>query len=204
MNINKYLKINLSFVVFLFVSLFSGLIFKSTLFLFCLFFHELGHLIMIIFLKQRIKQFEITGFGMIINAHFEIQPLRKGLIYSGGLIFTFFLQIIFSLFNLKELMNINLSILFINLLPIPPLDGFNILVCIFEIFFDEEYSLDVCLDISIIVVVLLLIIFLLTKIYFILFLITFSVSKIFKYQSTKKIMYLKRYLKLIPHKQISV
>ena len=204
MNINRCIKINFSFVVFLLVSLFSGLILKSTLFILCLIFHELGHLFFIKIFKQKIRRLEITGFGLIISANFEIQPLRKGLIYSGGLIFSLFLEAIFLVFNLELLKNINLLIIIINLIPIPPLDGFNILKTFFELLFDEEYSLDLSLDISIIAIVLTIILFFLTKQIFLICIVTFSLSKLIKYKSLKKIIYLKNFLKLNPHKQIAV
>ena len=69
MNINKYIKINFSFIIFLLVSLFSGLILKSTLFIICLIVHEIGHILLIKFFNQNLNKLIIV----VINAEYYMK-----------------------------------------------------------------------------------------------------------------------------------
>ena len=150
----KKFKIDYSFMLFLSLVILSPkqfIVFKVFL---ALLFHEIGHLFFIYLFKIKIKELKLSIFGFFINLENNKFSFYKDLlIYSGGILFNLILLI----FNNSELNKICLYLILINLLPIYPLDGFNIIKTLVCYFFPYYYSLKVITILSIIMNIFLLI-----------------------------------------------
>lgn len=102
-----------------------------------IFLHELGHILVASIFKIKINRIVLTGMGLFMDAETNDLSFIRGIIfYLSGLIINLIL-----LFFLKEnLKKINLFILIINLIPIYPTDGYNILNSIISYFFPYKIS----------------------------------------------------------------
>lgn len=141
----KSLKIRINWTTFIFI--FIIFLFKQfkwyLYFLFYICIHECGHIIVAILLKYKIKEINVIPFG--INMKILASKTYNKVIYRGTLenIKNIVIEMAGPLVNLIVLLlemkfnknihiiYINLIILFINLLPIHPLDGGRILKDIF-------------------------------------------------------------------------
>lgn len=122
------MKINYSFIFLLIFSLYTGYFDKLLIFFLCLIFHELGHIIFIIIYNIKIKKIYLYAYGFTMkldDIKFDnIKKNQKILVFSGGILINLFLFIIFYKNDFGEN---NLLLFSFNLLPIYPLDGYNIL-----------------------------------------------------------------------------
>lgn len=122
------MKINYSFIFLLIFSLYIGYIDILLIFLLCLILHEIGHIIFIIIYRIKIKKINLYayGFSMLLDEmQFDsIKKYQKIIVFSGGLIVNLLLLIIFYKNTFGKY---NLFLFLFNLLPIYPLDGYNIL-----------------------------------------------------------------------------
>lgn len=152
----KEFKIDFSFwllIVLVFFSPKQIYIFKLILCLMC---HELGHLLLVWLFRYRIKSLHLSIVGFMLKLEKIKQEFWKDLlIYSGGIIVNLACYLLISDYDFK---NISLILLIINLLPIYPLDGFNILRTLFSYFFPYYYVLNITTIFSIIINVLVFII----------------------------------------------
>lgn len=138
------IKIHYSLALLGFAFLFTGFYFEILIFFFVIFMHELGHYFVASAFKQKIDHLTFTVLGGILKV--EMGPLsriKQILIYSAG-IFVNLLLLFISRFlpdsYLKKLLfNYNLLLIIFNLLPIYPLDGFQILQVILS-FFDSPFK----------------------------------------------------------------
>lgn len=180
-----------------------------------LFFHDLGHILIMIKYKIRINKITIFPFGSIIdtNIKYNEKSYIKFLIAFGGVIFQLFLYFIFYyLFRLgiifridyQIFMRYNLMIILFNLLPIIPLDGSKILESILELFIPYKIVLYFEVFISLIFVSVL---FFKSFLSLDLIIITiFLLYKTYEYLFNIKYIYykfrLERYLNRINYKKI--
>lgn len=122
------MKINYSFIFLLIFSLYTGYFKQLSLFVLCLLIHELGHILFIILFNVKIKKFNLSFYGGILeldnNQYNNLEKYKKVLIYLGGILFNFIFYLIFKKYSFS---NYHLILLIFNLLPIYPLDGYNIL-----------------------------------------------------------------------------
>lgn len=134
------LEIEWLFLVVLLVFLFSSKI-KEVLFSFFIcylfiVFHEFSHMFVASILGKDVEKFKVTLSGVCIefkkekyklinNKKCKNNNLRNILIYLAGPISNIALARIF--YNNKMICQINLFLAFVNLLPLFPLDGYNIL-----------------------------------------------------------------------------
>lgn len=152
----KFFKINIEFeIIFLivfFVFIFSNTV-KKILFSFYIcylfiIFHELAHLTIAIIFGKDIERFKFSLSGVCIefkkkrfdlSSKFKtkIENLEEVILYFAGPISNIILAYIFS--DNRMIYEINIVFALINLLPIFPLDGYNILDNILE-FFDVKYK----------------------------------------------------------------
>ena len=159
MNISK-LKINYLTYLFIIMFLFSG--FKNNLILlFIVFlFHEMGHLFFIWIFKINIISMEILPFGGVIKLDNLINyPLTKRfLVASGGIIFQLLLLLLNAFIIKSNLIEkYNLMFLFINIVPVIPLDGnklFQILLSNYVSYYISLISSYVVSIISILFIVI--------------------------------------------------
>lgn len=98
------------------------------------FMHELAHILVALVLKVDIKEIELLPIGM--NAKYEnnISKYKELFISLAGPLASFLFSICFKNATFAQ---INLSIAFLNLVPIYPFDGGRILRCFLKIIFGD-------------------------------------------------------------------
>ncbi len=119
--------------------------------IFVLFFHELGHIFFLSLYKIKIDSFKISILGGFIETKIDLKLYQELLIYSGGIIF----NIILLAFPL--LSKYSLFIIIFNILPIYPLDGYNILKSILAYFISYNKAIYISYLLSIFIVIILII-----------------------------------------------
>lgn len=145
-----YIKIDILFIIAMFVfflSLKLRVFFSS--FLVCymfIIFHESCHMFVGTVLGKSIDTFNISLFGVSVSfnkTRYEINKkknineyIREIIIYIAGPLSNFILAIIFN--NIKFVFDINIFLGILNLIPIYPLDGYNILKNLLLINFKEN------------------------------------------------------------------
>lgn len=121
------MKINYSFWLLIIYSLFLGYFKELLIMLLCLLVHELGHYIIVLIFKLKINYFNISLFGGEMNVSINhLSNIKKLILYLNGIVFNLLLLLMALIMNFDTLQKFNILIIIINLLPIFPLDGFNI------------------------------------------------------------------------------
>src|SRR5690554_6856259 len=144
-------KIHVFTQIYLLISLFSGFFYEVITLYICLLVHEMGHYIMIKIFKKEIKLLEISPFGGILylDKCQNDKNYKELLIYLGGPIASLLLYFIFKYLNVNELLlRSSIYILVLNLLPIIPLDGARVLMCIKQYFLSFRKVLYVIVYLS--------------------------------------------------------
>ena len=147
-------------IVLFFVLVIISLQFKKIfLFLFISLIHELSHLTACLIFKVKVKKIKILPFGFQMDIeNIENQPcIKQVLIYFAGPL-SFFINLIWiSLFyrnnlltsiNYNFLTTINFVTFIVNLLPISPLDGFNVLKGFLQMIFPYKKALKISMIVS--------------------------------------------------------
>ncbi len=137
------IRIHYSLALFGFVFLFTGFFREFLLFFLVIFAHELGHFLVARLFKQRIEHLTYTVLGGILKMEMtEISRFKQLLIYSAGIFVNLLLFLILKTLpdsQFKKLFaNYNLLLICFNLLPIHPLDGFQIFQVLLS-FFNSPY-----------------------------------------------------------------
>ena len=141
------LEIEILFIIVIFISIFSSTFFDYILNYFICYsfilFHELSHMFMASVFGKEIDIFKFSISGVNIKFKEEsnkknINILKEILIYIVGPFSNVFLAMLLK--NNIMIFQMNLFLAFINILPIYPLDGYNILRNIFYIFFSKKKS----------------------------------------------------------------
>ena len=141
------LEIEILFIIVIFISIFSSTFFDYILNYFICYsfilFHELSHMFMASVFGKEIDIFKFSISGVNIKFKEEsnkknINILKEILIYIVGPFSNVFLAKLLK--NNIMIFQMNLFLAFINILPIYPLDGYNILRNIFYIFFSKKKS----------------------------------------------------------------
>ena len=215
-NIWHLFNIHLSTYFLVLSFLLTGLIKNIILIYFIVLFHELGHIFIIKLLGYKILQVDIYPSGGITKIDKKINTkISHDLLIS---VFGIFFQIIlyFAFYFLYYLsfirsstydlfLTYNTIILIFNLLPIIPLDGYQLLRSIWEMFFPFKKAFNISFVISIVSILL----FITYNQFFSLnnyLIISFLIYKIvyecknFKYQSAR--FELERYLNELPYSKI--
>ena len=122
---------------------FTGFFREFLLFFLVIFAHELGHFLVARLFKQRIEHLTFTVLGGILKMEMtEISRFKQLLIYSAGIFVNLLLFLILKTLpdsQFKKLFaNYNLLLICFNLLPIHPLDGFQIFQVLLS-FFNSPY-----------------------------------------------------------------
>lgn len=160
----KFSKVNIEFeIVFLIV--FLVFIFSNTIrkilfsFYMCylfIIFHELAHLTIALLFGKEIENFKFSLSGVCIelkkkrfdlkgNKRLKKENIEEIILYLAGPISNIILAYIFN--NNKMICEINIAFAIINLLPIFPLDGYNILDNLLELFSMRLKKREVILEI---------------------------------------------------------
>ena len=191
-NICSKINFSYTFVLVIFLSLISGLFWEIFSLFTIIIVHELGHIIMSVKYKWRIKKVDITMCGGFITYDDVIdKPFKEELIValSGIIMQSILFLLIYILFS-KSIINSNTflmfkkyhySILIFNILPIIPLDGSKILNIFFNMFFSYKKSLILSNLVSVITIFISIFIFIALRLkleYSYLMIICFIISKV--------------------------
>ena len=126
-------------------------------------FHEIGHIVMSKILKVKIDKPRFNFFGYSSKMNNDKFLYKVIVLLSGPIINFIFSGIVYNLkidYNLRmAIFYMNLFLGIVNLFPILPLDGGNILKIIFEQSLGFEKSTRICLMISKIILVMLSLIY---------------------------------------------
>lgn len=160
----KFSKVNIEFEI-VFIIVFLVFIFSNTIrkilfsFYMCylfIIFHELAHLTIALLFGKEIENFKFSLSGVCIelkkkrfdlkgNKRLKIENIEEIILYLAGPISNIILAYIFN--NNKMICEINIAFAIINLLPIFPLDGYNILDNLLELFSMRLKKREVILEI---------------------------------------------------------
>lgn len=130
-----------------------------------LFFHEIGHLMMIWLFGEKIKMVEILPFGALIKMDMQmnISSVKLLLISSFGIVMQLFLYIPFMYLYNNGLINdltykifliYNRLIILFNVIPVIPLDGSKIFGSILELIMPYKLHLKIVNIISVLGIVI--------------------------------------------------
>lgn len=135
-----YIEVEYLFLIFSFICIFSSKmrIYFTSFFMCYIFiiFHELSHVIVASILGKKIENLKFTLSGMNVKFEREKYKLKNDdtyffnmLIYLAGPLSNIILALLF--YKIRFIFEINLSLAIINLFPIYPLDGYNVLENVF-------------------------------------------------------------------------
>lgn len=177
-----------------------------------IFIHELGHIVMSLIFKYKIKKINIYPFGGYTIFEYDINTpfMTEFMVFLGGILF----QIIFfvitknlidnSSYTYNLIKNYNLSILMFNMIPVIPLDGAKILNILFNKMFSFKRAHLLTIYISYIVILILLILSIKNlNLLLMIFLLFFLIIKEHKrHNYIFNVFLLERYIKEIKFKKI--
>lgn len=139
-------EIVLIFITFIFIlsKKVRGLLFSFYMCYLFILFHELSHIFIASIFGKKISRLNFTLSGLNVNFYYNVYKEEKDvvsyikeiIIYLAGPISNFLLCFLFC-YN-KMIFEINICLALINLLPIYPLDGYNILKNIINILYLKE------------------------------------------------------------------
>jgi len=156
----KIIYIEESVIIVLFVCLLSNIARKylESYYLCYLFitFHELSHILIASLLGFNLIGIHIRISGLSANLENNYFGFKALLIYLAGPLSNILLATMFS--NIKIIFEINLALALINLIPIKPLDGYNILAEILEYCMNKKVKKSVLKIVSIIIEICLIVI----------------------------------------------
>ena len=137
---NKRIYIEESVIIVIFVCLFSKVArnYLEAYYLCFLFivFHELSHVVVAALLGSNVKVINIKLLGLSVILEKTFLGLQAVLVYLAGPLSNILLAILFV--DIKVIFEINTTLALVNLLPIAPLDGFNILNVILEEYLNKN------------------------------------------------------------------
>ena len=103
------------------------------------FFHEIGHLLAILVLKQKVDRIEFSLFDIKIKSNYYVSFSKELIITLSGVAFNFILFLFF-IRTIRIFALANLFIGIFNLLPVSTLDGGQAINIILNKFISEEKS----------------------------------------------------------------
>ncbi|MBQ7105629.1 MAG: hypothetical protein IJN90_07225 [Bacilli bacterium] len=150
----KKIHIDSSFYFFIFLSCLSANFKNFILFLSIIIIHELGHVLMGLFLGWKLDKISIYPYGGVTKFNEDINKrlIEELLILlSGPFLQLLYFFIYYYIFRDDYFKYYNISILIFNLLPIYPLDGGKILNIILSYFLSFRLSYYLSIIISIVI-----------------------------------------------------
>ena len=154
----RKIKIHYSVFIFFTLSVFIGLYKEFIYVFFFLILLDLGHLLVIKKFKYKVNKIIFYPFGGVIDYEFKNDLLYKEvLIVSGGVLVNLVLSLVFYLMKIELFYMINLYFVFINLLPLYPLDGGKTYSYFFMFLFPYKIAMKICYISSIVLSLFLLI-----------------------------------------------
>lgn len=187
---NKIIHVHYSVYILLIFSLFLLNLHKFLIYLLIIFIHELFHMFACLCFRLKPKKIELTIIGGFIDIPlYLLSPLKRLIVSLAGILFN--LLLIFVLKD-KELIKYNYILIIFSMLPIYPLDGFNILESIVCLFNKNNKILKRLNIISILSLFMLLVISLVFKIYFLIIIFIFLLKKNIFYLKNYDLVFLKK------------
>ena len=151
-------KIHPSFFIVFIILILIGLIKELLLILACFTIHELGHFFFIKLFKRRIDSIDIYPFGGVLIFENKNDFIYKGLLISfGGVLFNFIFFLISKMLHFHTLSFINIIFIYINILPLYPLDGGNIFILLLSYFIPNKLAKKIVMVLSILFTVMIVI-----------------------------------------------
>lgn len=179
------IKIHYSLIFLLILSLFTDNFFQILLIILSILVHESCHYLVINHYLNSNYKIEISIIGGMLEVNKNNLNLKQKLLvdFSGiiGNILIIILVKISRLQTLNFLMTYNLSMIVFNLIPILPLDGFQIVNDLLLSIYEEEFTFVIIKIVDYICLIVLGIIILYLKIYGLFLIWIFLVYKIFTY-----------------------
>ncbi len=193
------LKINIhpSFILLLAIGLYGGFLKEVVSFSLIIILHEIGHFIAAKIFNVNHYSIHLTIIGCMIDLddYSNLNLSKQIIINCAGILINLILIVCFSIMNRDLLVRYNKLMIFINLIPIYPLDGYKIIYSLLSNFFENEYIVDCLFYLSLILIVILLFIIFVLKLYGYLLIIIFLLYKTFENkinsQKIKRYEYLK-------------
>ena len=139
--------------------------------LFPLLIHELFHIIVIKLCGYKIENIKFTFIGGVINykvsINYNIQYYIKEMLISISGVIGNFVILLYSLKNNinDNVLHYNYLLLLFNILPIYPLDGSVFLKNLLNIFYDNDYTIDIIKNLSLFFIICLLFVSFIFKLY---------------------------------------
>lgn len=137
-----YINIEVTFIIILLLFFISPKVHKLLYYYYACYlfivYHEFGHMCIAAIAGRKVEEFKITMAGVCIRLDEDMclvdSVILRILVYIAGPLSNLTLAMIFR--NNDMIFDVNIFLFFINLLPLYPLDGYNILKCVLVSFFE--------------------------------------------------------------------
>ena len=127
----KKVSLHYSIIIVFLLAFMLGLIKELIIISLALTIHETGHILCLRFFKYKINKIVFYPFGGIINHELKNDFLYKIIIISlGGILLNLLFCFLFKFIGFKTASNLNLIMALVNIVPIYPLDGGRVLICL--------------------------------------------------------------------------
>lgn len=141
------MRLHYSLLITFVFALYTNMVYEFIVFFLCIIFHELGHLFFVLIFKQKVNYLSLSIFGGELNCYFiNLSWIQSFLIYSGGIIASSILILLspYLPFKIGHIINhYNSLLIFFNLLPVYPLDGYRICEQLLGIFFNPHLEFTI-------------------------------------------------------------
>ena len=149
-----YVNIEITFIIILLLFFISPKVHKLLYYYYACYlfivYHELGHMCIATIVGKKVKEFKITMAGVCIRLDKGMglvdSRILQILVYIAGPISNLVLAMIFK--NNNMIFDVNIFLFLINLLPIYPLDGYNILKCVLSSLFEIKKIYKILNEVS--------------------------------------------------------
>ncbi len=200
MHLSNKIVIHPSFLFFLYLSLFTGYAIEAIIFALIIFIHEFAHLVVGSLFGVTLRQINLTGIGGIIELENTPGGIKDIIISLAGPLANGIIIIVLSIIKKRvpdstyaTLYQFNIVMIFVNLVPIYPLDGYRVLKALMLCVFDDEYTMDCMLYLSLILIAIVSILCYIFQFHLGFLIIIFLLYKILKLGNNREYYRLKKY-----------